>query len=373
MYDPRVGQFLEEDPIGFDAGDENLRRYVRNNPLSASDPTGLQDSASWSNRPIIITSPFDKALGVNPYGQGTGGRMPTNVDAPDHWDATIQEMRARYAKADRERAERFRKAEENLQEALDRNLAIGSEIRRLMGELRRSSEELEGAYERSIDCQTRLIEANKAHKAVLEKHLHDLAKIENGLDQIEQDLARRRQDIEARLAEWHPIDILAFLDPPDRLDPRSLPWYDPFPVDYRAGKYPPTRLPNGAEQLKYEVWFDYGLIYTKRYPVRTLTFIRHPWDTTNYDRIVETLVAGLQDQHDLEACQKALTASMEHAVYIEIILLFRTWGKMYEWLDKGGDWWRPDGGGPECPTPPKPPAAELPKPNSAPAPSWNAA
>jgi hypothetical protein len=44
MYDPRVGQFLEEDPIGFDAGDENLRRYVRNNPLSASDPTGLAES-----------------------------------------------------------------------------------------------------------------------------------------------------------------------------------------------------------------------------------------------------------------------------------------------------------------------------------------
>jgi hypothetical protein len=52
MYDPRVGQFLEEDPIGFDANDENLRRYVRNNPLSASDPTGLAEEGSLDKKAI---------------------------------------------------------------------------------------------------------------------------------------------------------------------------------------------------------------------------------------------------------------------------------------------------------------------------------
>ncbi len=40
-YDPRLGQFLSEDPLGFDAGDPNLRRYVENNPTNRVDPTGL--------------------------------------------------------------------------------------------------------------------------------------------------------------------------------------------------------------------------------------------------------------------------------------------------------------------------------------------
>jgi RHS repeat-associated protein len=41
-YDPRIGQFLSEDPIGFAAGDPNLRRYVGNEPTHWVDPSGLQ-------------------------------------------------------------------------------------------------------------------------------------------------------------------------------------------------------------------------------------------------------------------------------------------------------------------------------------------
>jgi len=41
MYDPKLGQFTSEDPIGFDADDANLRRYVGNSPTNATDPTGL--------------------------------------------------------------------------------------------------------------------------------------------------------------------------------------------------------------------------------------------------------------------------------------------------------------------------------------------
>ena len=39
-YDPDLGRFLSEDPLGFDAGDPNFYAYVGNNPLIASDPTG---------------------------------------------------------------------------------------------------------------------------------------------------------------------------------------------------------------------------------------------------------------------------------------------------------------------------------------------
>jgi RHS repeat-associated protein len=39
-YDPEIGRFLSEDPLGFGAGDVNLYAYVGNNPLLTNDPTG---------------------------------------------------------------------------------------------------------------------------------------------------------------------------------------------------------------------------------------------------------------------------------------------------------------------------------------------
>jgi RHS repeat-associated protein len=39
-YDPAVGRFLSQDPIGFAGGDTNLYRYVRNQPARLSDPLG---------------------------------------------------------------------------------------------------------------------------------------------------------------------------------------------------------------------------------------------------------------------------------------------------------------------------------------------
>ena len=44
-YDPAVGRFISQDPIGFEAGDANLYRYVGNAPGDARDPRGLW--ASW--------------------------------------------------------------------------------------------------------------------------------------------------------------------------------------------------------------------------------------------------------------------------------------------------------------------------------------
>jgi protein-glutamine gamma-glutamyltransferase len=42
MYYTGAGQWMEEDPIQFDAGDPNLRRYVGNDPTDATDPSGLK-------------------------------------------------------------------------------------------------------------------------------------------------------------------------------------------------------------------------------------------------------------------------------------------------------------------------------------------
>ncbi|MFH1154915.1 MAG: RHS repeat-associated core domain-containing protein [Pseudomonadota bacterium] len=48
-YDPEVGRFISEDPIGFDGGDVNLYAYVLNNPVNRTDPWGLEpDSLTTS-------------------------------------------------------------------------------------------------------------------------------------------------------------------------------------------------------------------------------------------------------------------------------------------------------------------------------------
>jgi protein-glutamine gamma-glutamyltransferase len=41
-YDPNLGRWLEEDPIGFDGGDMDLYRFVGNSPANAIDPSGLR-------------------------------------------------------------------------------------------------------------------------------------------------------------------------------------------------------------------------------------------------------------------------------------------------------------------------------------------
>ena len=41
-YDEGIARFLSEDPIRFDAGDENLYRYTQNSPLNSVDPSGLE-------------------------------------------------------------------------------------------------------------------------------------------------------------------------------------------------------------------------------------------------------------------------------------------------------------------------------------------
>jgi RHS repeat-associated protein len=40
FYDPKVGRFVSEDPIGFEGNDVNLYRYAYNNPLKYRDPNG---------------------------------------------------------------------------------------------------------------------------------------------------------------------------------------------------------------------------------------------------------------------------------------------------------------------------------------------
>jgi RHS repeat-associated protein len=38
-YDPTVGRWINQDPIGYEAGDANPYRYVGNAPCNDTDPT----------------------------------------------------------------------------------------------------------------------------------------------------------------------------------------------------------------------------------------------------------------------------------------------------------------------------------------------
>ena len=58
-YDPGTGRFLSEDPIGYDAGDSNLYRYVGNEPGDTVDPSGLQGgSQPYPTLPPVPGSGF---------------------------------------------------------------------------------------------------------------------------------------------------------------------------------------------------------------------------------------------------------------------------------------------------------------------------
>jgi RHS repeat-associated protein len=48
-YSPRLGRFINEDPLGFGAGSVNLFSYVGNDPLNSLDPLGLERSYSLGN------------------------------------------------------------------------------------------------------------------------------------------------------------------------------------------------------------------------------------------------------------------------------------------------------------------------------------
>ena len=54
-YDPLIGRFIGEDPLGFAAGDVNINRYVTNSPTNLTDPTGMDPQAETSSNSFART------------------------------------------------------------------------------------------------------------------------------------------------------------------------------------------------------------------------------------------------------------------------------------------------------------------------------
>jgi RHS repeat-associated protein len=64
-YDSNVGRFISVDPMGFEAGDTNLYRYVSNNSTNANDPTGM-----WLNFAIGAAIGGGLDLGIQLWQNG---------------------------------------------------------------------------------------------------------------------------------------------------------------------------------------------------------------------------------------------------------------------------------------------------------------
>ncbi len=70
-YDPEIGRFISEDPIGFEGGDVNLYSYVGNNPMNRKDPSGLTPKGytDFNISFWVVTGGvmYDDDLGFYPY------------------------------------------------------------------------------------------------------------------------------------------------------------------------------------------------------------------------------------------------------------------------------------------------------------------
>jgi len=70
-YDPAVGRWMNEDPIGFKGDSSNLSRYVNNSPTDLLDPYGLVDQTppnASSGRPSNLTTSHTFGAGVTAQG-----------------------------------------------------------------------------------------------------------------------------------------------------------------------------------------------------------------------------------------------------------------------------------------------------------------
>lgn len=67
-YSASLGRFIQRDPIGFAAGDNNVYRFVGNGPTGNTDPSGLEKGKKPSRRPIELDFSEDEGLPRAPEG-----------------------------------------------------------------------------------------------------------------------------------------------------------------------------------------------------------------------------------------------------------------------------------------------------------------
>lgn len=98
-YDPGIGKFIGQDPIGFLSEHLNLYSYVGNIPASSTDPLGLKDTRKSpivpsngsvinnSSNPIIILNSLEKGAYLESLypGKGTPNSLGRSKDVDGFW------------------------------------------------------------------------------------------------------------------------------------------------------------------------------------------------------------------------------------------------------------------------------------------------
>jgi RHS repeat-associated protein len=86
-FDPNVGRFISTDPIGFEAGDANIYRYVGNSSTLATDPTGKFVFVPFLLGAIAFGAVAGAAYGVADHFE-RGGSI-NNINGQEIWDKAI--------------------------------------------------------------------------------------------------------------------------------------------------------------------------------------------------------------------------------------------------------------------------------------------
>ena len=82
MYDRTIGRWISEDPMGFEAADPNLYRFVGNKPTDSADPSGLRPNSELRVGIHVATTPVACAQqpAADPFTSGAnsplGGLLP---------------------------------------------------------------------------------------------------------------------------------------------------------------------------------------------------------------------------------------------------------------------------------------------------------
>ncbi len=65
FYDPVLGRFMSQDPLGYGGGDKNLYSFAGNNPKNKNDPNGMSASADYGGiaQTDLSVAPSEKAVG----------------------------------------------------------------------------------------------------------------------------------------------------------------------------------------------------------------------------------------------------------------------------------------------------------------------
>jgi RHS repeat-associated protein len=88
-YDPSVGRFISQDPIGFEGGDVNLYGYVKNSPVNYTDPDGTQIRSDSRWEPY---SPDENRQRVQSVASMSPTRTPNNCACQSSvgpWDGSL--------------------------------------------------------------------------------------------------------------------------------------------------------------------------------------------------------------------------------------------------------------------------------------------